>query len=327
MKDNSNPILEAIAGLNAHPPVVIPYLDYYYPLVVDRLTPYSETDLQHGDLDTKIDAFTRMHEYVGCDWVRVTTDPPFAGSMSNGRDEFRSVDQLLDSGRFDLARELTRRLGASRFVYGRVGIPYCHLFRDFTNMAEPFVALKLEPERCIDTIESSIPQILEEIKAWAETGVHGLWLGEWLSAADTISEADYLRFALPYDRIVVEAVRSAGLIPIFHSTGNVIPRLPHIKEINPPVFGAEESKKGFDVDVARIRAGLGSEICLLGNIDVYDVVELGMPETWAAEVERQVRAAGPGRFIVSCGSPITPDTPPERLRAFVQTARQVCAGA
>jgi uroporphyrinogen-III decarboxylase len=85
----------------------------------------------------------------------------------------------------------------------------------------------------------------------------------------------------------------------------------------------EEPKKGFDIQMGRVREELGPDVCLLGNVDVYDVVERGTPEVWATEIERQIRAAGPERFIVSCGSPITPHTPPEQLRAYIQVAQEV----
>ena len=61
----------------------------------------------------------------------------------------------------------------------------------------------------------------------------------------------------------------------------------------------------------------------MGNIDVYETVEKGSDEKWVCEVEKQIKSAGPDRFIISCGSPITPDTSPWRLRDFIQTAKCV----
>ena len=324
-----NRITAAIQGSGKTPPVVIPYLDYYFPLVVDQVTPFSLEDLEDGELAVKADALCSLHDYFDCDWARLTTDPPMYGSLAKERPYRRgarllSAEQLLESGRYELARVLVERLGDDKFVYGRVRVPYGALFGDFSDMSNAMIALKREPERVLQIIEGIMPQILEEIKAWADTGVHSLWLGQWLCSADMISEADYLKFVYPYDQALIEAVKAAGMIPIYHFCGDAVPRLPHIVKSQPTIFGVEESKKGFDVEIGKIRAGMGKEVCLLGNVDVYDVVELGTPEAWAQEVERQVRAAGPERFIVSCGSPITPDTPPEQLLAFIQTAKQVC---
>jgi uroporphyrinogen-III decarboxylase len=89
------------------------------------------------------------------------------------------------------------------------------------------------------------------------------------------------------------------------------------------IVGVEESKKGFEVEIGAVRAELGPDICMLGNVDSYGVVELGDVEIWEAEIERQIRAAGPEKFIVSCGSPTTFDTPPEQLREFIQAGKRV----
>ena len=317
-----------IEGTCKNPPVVIPYLQYYFPEVVDQITPFSRKDLENGDLGVKIEAFSLLHQYFDCDWVRATTDPPWAMLQYADRTpgpakEIIPAERFLEDGVFDVAIELVRRFGKEKFIYGRVGIPYGALFGDFSDIAGAMIALKKEPERCKRIVEDAIPQRLEEIRAWSQTGVHGLWLGQWLCSNDIISEADYLNFVYPYDKIIVDAVHAAGLKSIFHFCGDIIPRLKHIKRMGPVIFGAEESKKGFEVDVAQVRAELGNGVCLLGNVDVYDVVERGTPEEWAREVERQIRSAGPDRFIVSCGSPITHDTAPQQLRDFIVTAQGV----
>jgi hypothetical protein len=322
-------MMAAIAGTCQHPPVVVPYLQYYFPEVVDQLTEYTRDDLLNGNTGPKVEALTELHTYFDCDWVRVTTNPVRMSRLYDviGRGpELVTAEQLLEQGYYDVAKELTRRFKGEKFVYGRVGIPYGALFGDWSDIEGAMVALKRAPERCIALIEASIPQRLEEIRAWAEVGVHGLWLGQWMCSNDMISEADYLRFVYPYDKIIIDAVHEAGMMSIYHFCGDVIPRLKHLKKLAPTVFGVEESKKGFSVEVGEVRAGMGPGMCLLGNIDVYDIVERGTPEAWAHEVERQIRAAGPARFIVSCGSPITHDTPPQQVREFIQTAKSVRDG-
>ena len=317
-------MMAAIRGGCSKPPVVIPYLQYYFPLVIDKITPFTEADISHGSLEQIAEAHSRLHLFFDCDWIRVWENPPIkdGNEVSTSSKTPTPAEELLERGRYAVASELVRRFGKEKFIYGRVGTPYTSFYGKL-GIQEWLIALREEPERCRKIMEDSLQAQLEQVRAWAMVGVHGLWLGEWLCSADIISEAHYLELVYPTERVLLDAVRAAGLIDVFHVCGDVLPRLKHIRQLRPTCFGGEEPKKGFDIDVGKIRAELGKDVCLLGNIDVYEVVEKGTPEKWAEEVERQIRAAGPDRFIVSCGSPITPDTSPYRLRDFIRTAKCV----
>ena len=86
---------------------------------------------------------------------------------------------------------------------------------------------------------------------------------------------------------------------------------------------AEESKKDFIIDIGEVRKGVGPDMCLLGNIDAYEVVEKATEAELEAEIARQVRVAGAeGGFIVGVGSPLTLVTPPERADLLVRCARK-----
>jgi hypothetical protein len=323
-------MMVAIGGQQGTPPVVIPYLQYYFPEVVEHLTSYSrETFVSRGSTEMKADAWTQLHTYFDCDWVRVTVDPSRIAGQDGETADFAALDalpveEIVARGCFDLSRELIKRFRAEKFVYGRVQVPYGALFGSWQDIGEALIMLKLDPDRAKRLIDDSLPRRLEEVQAWKEVGVDGLWLGQWMCSADLISEAHYLQFIYEADRALVEAVKDAGLIPIYHFCGDVHPRLKHLRNLKPVMFGVEEPKKGFDIQVSRVREEMGPDVCLLGNVDAYGVVERGTPEAWAAEVERQITGGGPRHFVVSIGSPITHDTPPEQLRDFIQTARGVC---
>jgi len=322
-------MMMAIEDSCSNPPVVVPYLQYYFPEVVDQVTSFDRDDLLQGELEVRVEAQSQLHAYFDCDWVRVTVDRERVRKQFGERALWRPAgdpvpaEELLENGLYDVAAEVTRRFCDDKFIYGRVGIPYGALFGDWSDIAGALIALHREPDRCKQVMEDAIPQRLEEIQAWAEVGVDGLWLGQWLCSADILSEEDYLEFIHPLDQIMIDAVHSAGLISIYHFCGDAVPRLKHIKRSTPKVFGVEESKKGFEVDIGEVRAEMGPDVCLMGNVDVYHVVEMGTPEEWAEEVRRQISVAGPEKFIVSCGSPITHDTPPERVREFMSVAKQV----
>ena len=77
--------------------------------------------------------------------------------------------------------------------------------------------------------------------------------------------------------------------------------------------------------MADVRSRVGDELCLFGNLDAYEDLEVASDEALRDEVGRQIREGSVGgrRFVVSIGSPIMPDTRPERVGAFLHMSREV----
>jgi uroporphyrinogen-III decarboxylase len=112
---------------------------------------------------------------------------------------------------------------------------------------------------------------------------------------------------------------------IYYSTGDIRPRLPRILELAPDAFAFEESRKNYQLDIAQIRAQVGDALCLFGNIDAYNIMEIGSDDDLRAEIARQMRGGriARGKFISGIGSPITPGTVPERVWYFIRLSREL----
>jgi len=179
------------------------------------------------------------------------------------------------------------------------------------------------PDLLTDAMESLLNFKLGLLEHFRNAGGNGVRIEECLASADIISPEMYERFARPYEERLVEGIRSLGLKAILYFCGDVMPRLPALKEMPLDALMVEESKKGFEIDIGQVREAVGPELCLLGNIDVYEVLEKGSEEELEAEVARQVRSAGAqGRFIVGVGSPVTLVTPSERVDLLIRIARR-----
>jgi len=119
-----------------------------------------------------------------------------------------------------------------------------------------------------------------------------------------------------------------GLKVILYFCGDVTPRLPFLRQLPIDALMVEESKKDFIIDIGAVRQALGQEICLFGNVDSYAMVLKASPAALESEVQRQIGAGGPqGRFVMSTGSPLTLDTPPERVDMFTRFARRSRSGS
>jgi uroporphyrinogen-III decarboxylase len=87
-------------------------------------------------------------------------------------------------------------------------------------------------------------------------------------------------------------------------------------------LAVEESKKGFAVEIGDVIRGVGDRCCVFGNVDAIEVMSKGGRDDIAAEVGRQLRAGAQAKgFVLSQGSPFTPDTPPEKIGWFIDCAR------
>jgi len=158
----------------------------------------------------------------------------------------------------------------------------------------------------------------------AEAGAEAVFIADSWASVDIISPAMFERFALPYQRAVVEAAHAAGLKVILHNSGNIIPLLEEEAALGTEGFAFEQPRKGCDLSVATVRGVFGPRRCLLGNLDSEGLLVRGNPREIAEAVAEQVRQSGQGApFILCTGSPLPDDCPPEAVDVMVQAARSV----
>ncbi|MFO7697334.1 MAG: uroporphyrinogen decarboxylase family protein [Anaerolineae bacterium] len=232
---------------------------------------------------------------------------------------------LLEEGTLALARNIVTEMGLQYFVYGKLSAPF---WTSYSLLGfDGLMTLPRENPALFDyMLERQLARALETARAYAEIGVHGVFVEECLTSADIISPAMYDRFVYPSDQILLREFRRLGLPVIFYMTGDVIPRLERISELAPAALVVEESKKGFRLDLAEVAARLGERMAVFGNLDATQVKDWG-DEEMSARIREQVVAARPARgFVTGIGSPFPLDTPRDRVTALIRIARQVNGG-
>jgi len=232
------------------------------------------------------------------------------------------------AGRGDLrlVETIVRQQGEKYFVYTGAGAPFWALY-GLLGFESMMIALHDAPKLVFAIMDESLEATLEYAQAFKDAGGHGIRVEECLASADMISPKMYERFVLPYEERLFSQLRRVGLKTILYFCGDVMPRLPALCQLPIDALMVEESKKSFTIDIAAVRAAVGPDLCLLGNIDSYAVVQKGTEAELAAEIERQIRTAGTnGAFIVGLGSPLPLDTPPERADLLIRHARRHTPG-
>lgn len=172
-------------------------------------------------------------------------------------------------------------------------------------------------EHVHNLLEYSTALTLQFIRLMAETGAHMTSNGDSVAGPELISPDMFRTFALPYQKKVVECSHALGLPYFLHICGNTEPIIDSMLET-----GADGLELDYRTDAALAFEKMKDRAVFIGNIDPSGVVALGSP----ALVEERTRDllnvfAETPRFILNAGCAIPPITPPENLRAMINTAR------
>ena len=180
----------------------------------------------------------------------------------------------------------------------------------------PFLlALKLEPAAThrLLALTSDLTRRWLEAQAEAAGEVEGILVLDDL--AGMMSARDYLEFAQPYLQRVFDAFPSA--LKLFHNDTDNPVSYPLLRNLGIHGFNFTHLQP-----LAKVRAHVGPDLCLIGNVPPLEVLAQGTPE--------QVRAAAldclqqhPGRrsLILSAGGGTSPGTPAANIRALCEAAR------
>ncbi|HPP08398.1 MAG TPA: uroporphyrinogen decarboxylase family protein, partial [bacterium] len=87
----------------------------------------------------------------------------------------------------------------------------------------------------------------------------------------------------------------------------------------------EESKKNFQIDIEKVVSIVDGRCVVFGNLDAIYLLPHADEKQLVQEIERQLTAGvkNKRKFVMSLGSPVTPDTPVERVRLYCEVSREI----
>jgi uroporphyrinogen-III decarboxylase len=241
--------------------------------------------------------------------------------------EIRPASQLAEQGIFAVTETIVQMVGDRLPLSCIAPTPFWSTY-GLLGFQGMMVMMREKPALFEFLMERRGCQRMELLKGHASAGVRYVWMEECLSSADLISPRDYERFAFATARPYIAEAQRLGLTVILYYCGDVVPRLPLLKQLGADALAVEESKKGFSVDIAEVIAAAGDTCCVFGNVDSVQVMCEGTREAIEAEVLRQLRLGQVAKGFVLCqGSPFTLDTPPEKVGWFIECARRFRGGS
>ena len=156
------------------------------------------------------------------------------------------------------------------------------------------------------------------VRLMAKMGCHMVSNGDSPAGPDMISPQMYRRFALPFEKRVVEEAHRLGLPYTLHICGNTDAILADM-----PETGADCLELDYKTDIRKVFSLLKDTACLIGNIDPSGVLARGTADDVIRETQQilDIYSSSP-RFILNAGCAIPAETPPENLEALIAAARE-----
>lgn len=156
------------------------------------------------------------------------------------------------------------------------------------------------------------------IRLMAQTGCHMVSNGDSPAGPEMISPQMYRKFALPYEKRVVEEAHGLGLPYTLHICGKTNVILKDMLATTADCFELD-----YKTDIEQAFGLFKDTACLIGNIDPSGVLALGTVQDVRRETKRVLDVCSDcARFILNAGCAIPAETPSENLRAMITTARE-----
>lgn len=221
-------------------------------------------------------------------------------------------------GRADAA-DLLRREFPDLYPLGYVASPLwsCYALWGFEDL---MVRIAESPDLVRHAAERFLDRAVGVVRAQAALGAAGVWIEECMT--DMIHPEAFRSLNLPLLRRLCAEIRGCGMKAIYYYCGDPWDKLGLLLDAGADALSLEEGKKGFEIDIADVAEAARGRCAILGNLDAIGVLQAGTEEALRREIGRQAAAGRRNgrRFVMSLGSPVTPETPIERVRLYCDLA-------
>ncbi|MCK4445757.1 MAG: uroporphyrinogen decarboxylase family protein [Candidatus Marinimicrobia bacterium] len=183
---------------------------------------------------------------------------------------------------------------------------------------EWFMDLIVNEEQALILLDYCTEATCQFIELMSETGADMLSNGDSPAGPEMISPEMYTRFALPYEKRVIEKAHQCGLPYALHICGNTDIILEQMIESGADAFELDQK-----TDARKAHEILGGKTTFIGNVDPSAVLTHGSVDEVKQKTEEIMAIfADTPRFILNAGCAIPPTAPSANIYAMIKTARQ-----
>jgi MtaA/CmuA family methyltransferase len=269
-----------------------------------------------------VSTITETREAPDCGAVvRLFEDQPYALDEANARLADKSELPKMSAPNPHTAPHMSDRLRAiallremtkgEKIVEGWVEGP-CGAAADLRGINRLMLDFHDDPAFVRDLFEFVLDIGLKFGQAQAEAGADLIGIGD--PAASLVGPRIYDEFVWPYEKRLVDGLRTAGLRVRLHICGDTRRILKSVAALGCDVVDIDSI-----VPVADARRQMGPGQVILGGIDPVRVLQNGTENDVCAAAVACHQAAG-DRYILGAGCEVPPDTPARNLRALQRYA-------
>ncbi len=186
---------------------------------------------------------------------------------------------------------------------------------DLRGVNELLMDLVLDEQFVTDLMDICLEQGIRYAKAQIEAGADFIGVGD--AIASVAGPVYYRKFALPYERKLLSAIRGMGARTKLHICGNTAPFMEDL-----PAGCCDILDVDWMVPLDRLAALHGETCALSGNYDPVAVLLQGTPQTVAQAVKKCAGIGGP-KYVSAAGCEVPGQTPEENQLAVYETLRDM----
>jgi len=155
------------------------------------------------------------------------------------------------------------------------------------------------------------------ITLMSQTGCDMISNGDSPAGPEMISADMFAKYALPYEKRIVDLAHTFGKAYTMHICGNTDIILEYMKQ-----SGADAYELDYKTDVKKIFDLFHDNATFIGNIDPSGVIALGtVDDVRKKTLELLEIYKNSNRFILNAGCAIPPTTPSVNIKTMIETAR------
>ena len=280
---------------------------------IDRRTGQKEELTRPHWSDIEIDSSANMEELPQ---TTADIDRTF-GLLDENKSEKSAED-----GRNALSLVMREELGRLQFPVAQIMTPLFSMFYQW-GYESVMMLIATRPDLVNHTCNRFFERCLQDLRKAVWMGAKGIWIED--SFTDQISPAHFKSLNLGFLNKMIEEIRSLGLKSIYYYCGDPTGKWDLITGIGADAFAFEESKKGFTIDIEDVVDRVNGRAAVFGNLDAIHTLPHASEDRLRHEIKRQIAAGrkNNNRFVMSIGSPVTPATPVERLRRYVDLVHEL----